>query len=64
MWIFLLKSIRSEWANNILVSSARNTGAEFYLLSWMSFIIYIYIYIHVPSHEAANTEYQTAESSW
>ena len=28
MWMFLLKSVRLEWADKILVSSAKIIGAE------------------------------------
>jgi hypothetical protein len=28
MWMFMLKSIKLEWANKILISSAKRTGAE------------------------------------
>jgi hypothetical protein len=34
--MFLLKSIILEWADKILVSSAKIIGAEVYLLSWVS----------------------------
>jgi hypothetical protein len=44
--MFLLKSIILEWANKILVSSAKITGAEV-LLSWASHL-YIEEKVEVP----------------
>ena len=50
MWMFLLKSIRFEWANKILVSSAKIIGAE------VLFIILGKSFIHRRKSRGPKTE--------
>jgi hypothetical protein len=44
--MFLLRSIRLEWVNKILVSSAKIRGAEILFIILGKTYIYIYIYIY------------------